>query len=128
MTEEEIKTVVDQYLTSERLFKPRDLSLVNVSREKLLLDIVSNKEGRGAELVEGKFMDTNKVIKKIINNTTACYKISTCDKRPIIRSVLYFGLEPTFGLFTIAQRRHTKPDFCQRRSSQQSQDHIHIRF
>lgn len=101
LTEEEIKTIVDQYLTSKRLFKPHDLNLVNVSRDKLLLDIVSNGKGKKEELLEGQFMDTNKMINRIISNTTACYKISTCDKRPIVRSVLYFGLQPTSGLFTI---------------------------
>lgn len=128
MTEEEIETVVEQYLRSKRLFKPHDLTLVNVSRDKLLLDIFSNGKGKKEELLEGQFMGTNKVVSRIIDNTTACYKISTCDKRPIIRSVLHFGLQPTFRLFTITQRRHTEPDFCQRRPSQESQGHIHIRL
>ena len=101
MTEEEIKTVVDQYLTSKRLFKPHDPNLVNVSRDKLLLDIVLNREGKGGKLLEGKFMDTNEVTDRIVKNTTACYKISTSGRRPIIRSVLYFGFQPTFSLFMV---------------------------
>lgn len=106
MTEEEIKAVTNQHLTSKRLFKPHDLNFVDVFKDKLLLDIVSNGEkGKGAELLEGKFMDTDKVIKKIISSTKACYKISTFGGRPIIGSVLYFGLQPTLGLFIIILER-----------------------
>jgi hypothetical protein len=92
LTEEEIKTVIDLYLTSKRLFKPHDPNLINVSQDKLLLGIVLNgEEGKRAGLLEGRFMATDKVINKIVSNTKAYYKISTCDRRPIIRSVLYFG-------------------------------------
>jgi len=90
LTEEEIKTITNQYLTSKRLFKPHDPTFVNVAQDKLLLDIVlTGKKGDGAKLLEKRFMNTDEVISRIVNNTKAWYKISTGDKRhPIIRLVL----------------------------------------
>ena len=93
MTEEEVKTAIDQYLTSKRLFKPHDPKFVNVSRDKLLLDIVlSGDGGKEAKLLEERFMKTDEVISRIIGGTKACYKISAHDRHPIVRSVLDFGL------------------------------------
>ena len=129
MTEEEIKAIVGQYFTSKSLFNLDDPKLVDVSRDRLLLDIVLNgKEGKRTELLGKKFMNTNEVINRIVNSTKVWYSISTGDKRPIIRSVLRFWLPPTRGLFKITQGRCTEPSFRQRRSSPQSHDHIHIWF
>jgi len=52
------------------------------------LDTVFNgkKVGR-AELLEGKFMNTNQAINRIVGNMEMWYKISNGDKEPIIRSV-----------------------------------------
>lgn len=87
MTEEEVKTVVNQYLTSNNLFKPRDSNTVDVSQDRLILDIVSNgREADKADLLQKKFVDVNAVIKKVVNSTKAWYKISTGDRQPIIRS------------------------------------------
>ena len=75
------------------MFKPHDPKFVNVSRDKLLLDIVLNGEGdKEAKLLEEKLMKTDEVINRIIGGTKACYKISAHDRRPIVRSVLDFGL------------------------------------
>ena len=87
MTEEEIKSVVNQYLTSNNLLKPRDSNTVDVSQDRLILDIVSNgREADKADLLQKKFVDVNVVIKKVVNTTKAWYKISTGDRQPIIRS------------------------------------------
>ena len=103
MTEEEIKTVIDQYLMSNCLFKPHDPEFVNVSQDRLLMDIVLNgKEGGGAELLEEKFVGTDELINTIVSSTKAWYKISTGGKKPIIRSVLHFALRPTLRPFMIA--------------------------
>ena len=92
MTEEEIKSMINQYLTSKRLFKPHYPEFVNVAQDRLLLDtILTGKENR-EELLEKKFMHTNEVINRIVNTTKACYKISTGDGQSIIRSVLRFRL------------------------------------
>ena len=89
MTEEEIKGIINQYLTSKRLFKPHYPEFVNVAQDRLLLDTVLNgKKENKTELLEKKFMHTNEVINRIVNATKACYKISTGDRQPIIRSVL----------------------------------------
>lgn len=90
-TEEEVKTIINQYLTSKCLFKPDDPKFVNVAQDRLLLDTVLNgKEGGRAGLLEKKFMNTNEVINRIINSTKSWYKVSTGDKQPIIRLVLRF--------------------------------------
>jgi len=110
MTEEEIKTVVNRYLTSKRLFKPQDPKFVNVAQDRLFLNTVLNgKEVGKAELLENKFMNTNEAINRIINSTKSWYRISTADGQPIIRSVLrFFG----FGgrVIHIRHRREGKPN------------------
>ena len=86
MTEEEIKTIVNQYLTSKRLFKPQDPKFINVAQDRLLLDTVLNGKKAGKEeLLENKFMNTNEAINRIVNTTRLWYKISTGDRQPIIR-------------------------------------------
>ena len=104
MTEEEVKTIIGRYLASKCLFKPHDPKFVNVSRDKLLLDIVLNREGgEEVELLEGNFMKTDEAINRIISGTKACYKISAHDRRPIVKSVLDSGFQPTLGLFGIIE-------------------------
>ena len=100
MTEEEIKALINQYLESKRLFKPHDRKLVNVARDRLLLNTVfGGKEVNKAELVENEFMNTNEVINRIVNSTTAWYKVSAGGGQPVIRSVL--GFASTFCLLTV---------------------------
>jgi len=84
LTEEEIKVTTEEYLVSRHLFKSHDPNLVNVSQDKLLLDIMLNgEEGKGTELLKGKCMETNGVINAIVSDNKACYKISTCDSHGI---------------------------------------------
>ena len=93
MTEDEIKTIINQYITSKRLFKPHDPELVNVAQDRLLLDTVLNgKEVDRAKLLEKKFMGTKEVINGIANSTKPWFKISAGDRQPIIESVLCFWL------------------------------------
>jgi len=88
LTEEEIKTTINQYLTSKRLFKPHDPTLVKVAQDKPLLNILLNgKKGAGGELLEKGFMNTDEVIRRIVNSTKPWYKVSTGNGRPIIRLV-----------------------------------------
>ena len=91
MTEEDIKTIIGQYLTLKSLFNPDDPRLVNVSQDSLLLDILSNGNGgKGAQLVGGKFIKTGEVISRIVNSKRAWEKVSTGDKLPVVGSVLRF--------------------------------------
>ena len=86
MTEKEIRTMVDQYLTSKCLFKPQDPKFVDVAQDKLLLDIVlKTKKAGKEELLENKFMNINEAINRIVNTTRLWYKISTGGGQPIIR-------------------------------------------
>ena len=101
LTEEEVKNIVNQYLTSKRLLKTRDKNTINIAQDKLLLDIVSNgKEVDKAKLLEKKSMDVDEVIKKVVGSTKAWYKISTGDRQPVIQSVLHFQLAPELFITT----------------------------
>jgi len=83
--------MVNQYITSKRLFKPEDPKFINVAQDRLLLDTLSNgKEAGRAELLKNKFMNANEAINRIVQSTKAWYKISNGDREPIIRSVLGF--------------------------------------
>jgi hypothetical protein len=83
--------MINQYLASNRLFKPHDPKFTNLAQDRLLLETVLNgKEGVRAGILENKFMNTKEVINRIVNSTIAWYKISTGDGRSIIRSVPRF--------------------------------------
>ncbi|KAF9783951.1 hypothetical protein BJ322DRAFT_1109804 [Thelephora terrestris] len=85
LTVEEIKTVVNKYLISRKLFNPDDQSSVNVAEDKFILDIVSNgKENKRVELLKRKFMGTNDVIGHVISSGTQWYKLSSGNRQTII--------------------------------------------
>ena len=80
MTEEEVKMLTNQYLTSKRLFKLRGPEFVNVARDRLLMDtVLCGKGGVRAGLLKERFMNTNEVTNRIVNSTEPWYKIYTGD-------------------------------------------------
>jgi hypothetical protein len=90
MMVEEIKAIIDKYLTSRKLFNPDDQSFVNVALDKFILNIVTNrKESKRVELLKRKFMGTNEVIRSVINSATQWYKLSYGNRKPIIRSAIH---------------------------------------
>lgn len=92
MTEEEVRTLTDQYLVSKRLFKLRDPEFVDLARDRLLMDtVLCGKGGVRAGLLKERFMNVNEVINRVVNSTKPWYKISTGDGRLIVTgSVLRF--------------------------------------
>jgi hypothetical protein len=85
LTEEEIGTLVNQYLMSRNPPKLHGQQSINVAQDKLLLDTVSSGKSDEAGILEKKFMDIDEVTKRVVNSTKAWYKISVGDKKPIIR-------------------------------------------
>lgn len=91
MTEEEIRAIVGQYLTSKSLFNPDNPEFVNVSRDGLLRDIVLNgRKDKETEPSGKTFMKVDEVINRVVNKTKVWYRISTGNEHPIIGSVLRF--------------------------------------
>lgn len=92
-TEDDIKTITTQYLASKHLLKPRDQDSVNVTKDKLLLDILSNgKKADRIKLLEKRFMDINDVVQQVFRSTKPWYEISTGGGQPIVRSAFHSSL------------------------------------
>lgn len=82
----EIRSIVNEYVTTKQLLNPKDQAYINVTEDSTLLDALSDlKASERKQLQEIVFLRRNEAVDKIIGNMQPWFEIAGEGREPVVK-------------------------------------------
>jgi len=86
LTQVDVRSIVNGYVTAKQLLNSRDQAYVNVTEDSTLLDALSDlKASERRQLQETGFLRRNEVVDKIVGNMQPWFEITVEGRDPVIK-------------------------------------------